>query len=93
MPEIGDRRRRAPFTGNHFGAPETHMCTMPKLVIARNTVGNADGDPLEWRSAEAADLRRTRGVSWNAFSPSPAVNWGRSLATSCANRWCRGCLN
>ena len=27
------------------------------------------------------------------YRASPAVNWGRSLATSRANRWCRGCLN
>jgi hypothetical protein len=25
---------------------ETHLRTMPKRVIARNTVGNGDGDPL-----------------------------------------------
>lgn len=41
-----DRLLRAPSRATTLNSLKTHLRTMPKRVIARNTVGNGDGDPL-----------------------------------------------
>ena len=47
---------------------KTHLRTMPKRVIARNTVGYGEGDPLHSLPAgRTPDLRRTRGCFMERF--------------------------